>query len=91
MVVDTPHGEFEVKNITRKERRKFYKKVKQVFTSQDLSKLHELGDDFTLLAFKDEKHAEESLKGLTAVQEDEVLTAIIGAYMGLDLGNLSGD
>ena len=29
MVVDTPHGEFEVKDITRKERRKYYKKVKK--------------------------------------------------------------
>ena len=91
MVVDTPYGEFEVNDITRKERRKFYKKVKQVFTSQDLSKLHELGDEFAVLAFGDEKKAEESLKGLTAVQEDEVLTSIIGSYMGLDLGNLSGD
>ena len=91
MVVDTPHGEFEVKNITRKERRKFYKRVKEVFTSQDLSKLHELGYEFTLLAFEDEKKADEALKELSAVQEDEVLTAIIGAYMGLDLGNLTGD
>ena len=31
MIVDTPHGEFEVKDITRKERRVFYKKVKEVF------------------------------------------------------------
>ena len=91
MVVDTPHGEFEVKDITRKERRKFYKRVKEVFTSEDLSKLHELGDEFTLLAFEDEIKADEALKELTAVQEDEVLTAIIGAYMGLDLGNLTGD
>tara|TARA_R100001594_G_C4035381_1_gene262101 strand:- start:299 stop:574 length:276 start_codon:yes stop_codon:yes gene_type:complete len=91
MVVDTPYGEFEVKDITRKERRKFYKKVKQVFTSQDLSKLHELGDEFAVLAFGDDKKADEALKDLTAVQEDEVLTSIIGSYMGLDLGNLSGD
>jgi hypothetical protein len=91
MIVDTPHGEFEVKNITRKERRKFYKKVKEVFTSQDISKLHELGDEFTLLAFGDDKKADEALGNLSALQEDEVLTAIIGTYMGLDLGNLTGD
>ena len=90
MIVDTPHGEFEVKDITRKERRKFFKRVKQVFSSKDLTKLHELGDEFALLAFKDEKQADKALEGLTAVQEDEVLTSIIGAYMGLDLGNLSG-
>ena len=91
MVITTNHGEFECADITRKERRKFYKRVKEVFTSQDLSQLHELGDEFALLAFGDDKKAEETLGELTAVQEDEVLTAIIGAYMGLDLGNLTGD
>ena len=91
MVVDTPHGEFEVKDITRKERRKYYKKVKKVFTSENITELHELGDEFTLLAFGNEKKADEALSNLSAVQEDEVLTAIIGAYMGLDLGNLTGD
>tara|TARA_R100001443_G_C3297417_1_gene164411 strand:+ start:195 stop:470 length:276 start_codon:yes stop_codon:yes gene_type:complete len=91
MIVDTKYGEFEVKDITRKERRKFYKRVKEVFTSQDSGKLHELGDEFTLLAFGDDKNADKALENLSAVQEDEVLTAIIGAYMGLDLGNLTGD
>ena len=91
MIVDTNHGEFDCRDITRKERRAFYKRVKEVFTYQDLSQLHELGDEFALLAFGDDKKAEEVLSGLTAVQEDEVLTAIIGAYMGLDLGNLTGD
>ena len=91
MVVDTKFGEFECKDITRKERREFYKKVKMAFTSQDLNQLHSLQDEFTLLAFEDDDKAEDALKGLTAVQEDEVLTAIIGAYMGLDLGNLTGD
>ncbi len=91
MIVDTQHGQFEVKDITRKERRKYYKKVKEVFTSQDLAQLHILGDEFALLAFENDKNAEESLKGLSAVQEDEVLTQIIGAYMGIDLGNLTGD
>lgn len=91
MIVDTKHGEFECVDITRKERRKFYKRVKNVFTSQDLEKLHDLGDEFALLAFGDDKKAEEKLEGLTAVEEDAVLTSIIGAYMGLDLGNLTGD
>tara|TARA_R110002020_G_scaffold138134_4_gene307931 strand:+ start:1788 stop:2063 length:276 start_codon:yes stop_codon:yes gene_type:complete len=91
MTVDTPYGEFEVKDITRKERRKFYKKVKEVFSSKDLSKLHELGDEFAVLAFGNEQKADKVLEKLSAVQEDEVLTSIIGAYMGLDLGNLSGD
>jgi hypothetical protein len=90
MIVDTPHGEFEVKNITRKERRKFYKRVKEVFTSKDLSQLHDLGDEFALLAFVDEKVIEEKLGHLTAVNEDEVLASIISAYMGLDLGNPTG-
>ena len=90
MIVDTPHGEFEVKDITRKERREKYKKVKEVYTSQELDRLHDLGDEFTLLGFGDEKKADEALEGLSALQEDEVLTAIIGAYMGLDLGNPTG-
>ncbi len=98
MVVDTKHGAFEVKDITRKERRQFYKKVKTVYavadsekTSENLANLHELGDEFTLLAFGDEKKAEKALSGLSVVQEDEVLNAIIGAYMGIDLGNPTGD
>ena len=91
MVVDTKFGSFECRDITRKERRDFYKKVKKAFTSQDLDQLHILQDDFTGLAFGDDNEADKALKGLTAVEEDEVLTAIIGAYMGLDLGNLTGD
>ena len=90
MIVDTKHGSFEVQNITRKQRRKYYKKVKVVGTSDNIDLLHDLGDDFTILAFGDDKKADEALKGLTVVQEEEVLVAIIGAYMGIDLGNPSG-
>ena len=46
MIVDTPHGEFEVRDITRKERRDFYKKVKEVFSSNDENRLHDLCDEF---------------------------------------------
>ena len=91
MVVDTKHGEFEVNDITRKERRKHYKKVKEVFADQDQAKLHDLADEFTLLAFGDDKTADDKLKGLTALEEDEVLTAIIVAYMGIVQGNSTGD
>ena len=35
--------------------------------------------------------AEKALEGLSAIQEDEVLSEIIGAYMGFNLGNPSGD
>tara|TARA_R100001443_G_scaffold115144_1_gene132247 strand:- start:801 stop:1076 length:276 start_codon:yes stop_codon:yes gene_type:complete len=91
MVVDTPHGEFEVKDITRKERRKYYKKVKVVYSSSDFEKLHDLQDEFTLIAFGDDKNADRMLKGLSSIQEDEVLTNIISSYMGLDLGNPTGD
>ena len=90
MIVDTKHGSFEIKDINRKQRREYYKKVKKTGVSNDLELLHDLGDDFTLLAFGDEKKADEALKGLTVVQEEEVLVAIIGAYMGIDLGNLTG-
>ena len=91
MIVNTKHGDFECKDITRKERRKFYKKVKQIFATQDISKLHDLGDEFVLFAFGSEKKADEALKDLTSLQEDEVITAIIGAYMGIEMGNLTGD
>ena len=91
MIVDTKHGEFDVKNISRKERRKAYKQCKQVFTNQDPEKLHELCDEFALIAFGDEKSIEKHLGHLTAVQEDEVLIAIIGSYMGIELGNATGD
>tara|TARA_R100001443_G_scaffold17872_1_gene28477 strand:+ start:770 stop:1045 length:276 start_codon:yes stop_codon:yes gene_type:complete len=91
MVVETKHGEFEVNNITRKQRRDHYKKVKTVFANQVPEELHDLADEFTLLAFGDEKKAEKKLKGLSALEEDEVLTAIIIAYMGLETGNSTGD
>tara|TARA_A100000172_G_scaffold51529_2_gene32431 strand:- start:193 stop:468 length:276 start_codon:yes stop_codon:yes gene_type:complete len=91
MVVDTKYGEFEVKDITRKERRKFYKRVKEVFSSNDENKLHELGDEFTLLAFGNDENADKALGKLSAVEEDKVLLTIISFYMGLDLGNLTGD
>ena len=96
MVVDTPHGEFEVKDITRKERRKYYKKVKQVLSNNqteevNLESLHELGDDFVILAFGNEKNAEKALGSLSVVEEDVVINSIISAYMGTNLGNPSGD
>ena len=91
MIVDTPHGEFEVNNITRKERRDYYKKVKIVYSSNKFEDLHDLQDEFTLIAFGDEENAEKALKGLSSLEEDEVLTNIISAYMGLDLGNPTGD
>ncbi len=91
MIVETPHGEFECQDITRRQRRDYYKKVKKVFASQDTSELHELADEFALLAFGDEEKADKELEGLTALQEDEVLTAIIVTYMGMQEGNDTGD
>ena len=91
MIVDTKHGEFEVNDITRKQRRDLYKKVKTVFADQKPEELHDLADEVTLIAFGDDKKAEEKLIGLNALQEDEVLTAIIVAYMGLEMGNPTGD
>jgi|TARA_B100000073_G_scaffold339533_1_gene338076 hypothetical protein len=91
MIVDTKHGQFECKDITRKQRRTLYKKVKQISTENDVSKLHDLADEFAILAFGDEKKAEEHLGKLSAVEEDEVLNEIIGSYMGFDLGNDIGD
>ena len=91
MIVDTKHGQFECKEINRKQRRTLYKKVKEASQESDLGQLHDLADEFALVAFGGEKKAEEKLKGLTALQEDEVLASIILAYMGLDTGNSTGD
>tara|TARA_R110002012_G_scaffold53962_2_gene138382 strand:+ start:2351 stop:2626 length:276 start_codon:yes stop_codon:yes gene_type:complete len=91
MVVDTKYGEFEVKDITRKERRELYKKVKEVYSSNDENKLHELGDEFALLAFGNDENADKALGKLSAVEEDQVLVTIISFYMGIDLGNPTGD
>ena len=96
MIVETSHGEFEINDITRKQRRDHYKKVKTIFAMDEKDPmkneaLHDLADEFTLIAFGDDKNAEEKLIGLNALQEDEVLTAIIVAYMGLEMGNPTGD
>jgi len=91
MIVDTKHGQFECKNINRKQRRNLYKKVKQVSQESDLGELHDLADEFAVLAFGGEKEADKKLKDLTALQEDEVLNEIIASYMGFELGNDIGD
>jgi hypothetical protein len=91
MTITTKHGEYDCNKMTRKQRREMYKKVKKVFASGDLEQLHDLGDEFALFAFGDDKKVEEQLGNLTAIEEDEVLTSIISSYMGLDLGNLTGD
>lgn len=88
MIVETKHGEFEVKDITRTERRLKFKKVKAVFASADVSELHDLGDEFAELAFDD---PDQSLGGLSALEEDQVLLEIISQYMGFDLKNATGD
>ena len=75
MIIDTKHGQFECKDINRKERRALYKKVKMVGT----------------IAFGDDKSVEKALGSLTSLQEDEVLNEIIASYMGLELGNAIGD
>ena len=89
MIVVTKHGDFDCKDITRKERRMYYREVKEVFASGDDLKLHDMADKFAEeIAFDD---ADKSLKGLSAIAEDEVLIEIIKAYMGLELGNSTGD
>ena len=90
IVVETPHGQFECNDISRKERRELYKRVKEVSSENDITQLHDLADEFALIAFGDETKAEKALGKLTALQEDEVLNIIIAAYMGFDLGNPTG-
>ena len=83
MIVDTKYGQFECEDITRKKRRELYKRVKGIYASEDLELMHDLADDFAILAFGDEKNAEEKLGKLTALEEDEVLMTIINSYMGV--------
>jgi len=84
MIVDTKHGQYECNDITRKQRRDLYKKVKQIYASEDMEQMHDLADEFAILAFGDEKKASEKLGKLTAIEEDEVLMTIINSYMGIE-------
>lgn len=84
MIVDTKHGQYECNDITRKQRRDLYKKVKQIYASEDMEKMHDLADEFAILAFGNEEKANEKLGKLTAIEEDEVLMTIINAYMGIE-------
>jgi len=49
-----------------------------------MEKMHDLADEFAILAFGDEKKANDILGKLTAIEEDEVLMTIINAYMGIE-------
>ena len=83
MIVDTKYGQFECKDITRKQRRDYYRKVKEIYKSEDLEKMHDLADEFAIIAFGTEEIAEKKLGILTALEEDEVLMSIINSYMGV--------
>ena len=91
MIVDTKHGQFKCKDINRKQRRGLYRKVKTIFASEDMEQMHDLADEFALLAFGAEKKAEKALGGLSALQEDEVLLTIINNYMGFENPLETGD
>jgi hypothetical protein len=91
MIVDTKHGQFECKDMTRRQRRGLYRKVKSIFATEDMEKMHDLADEFALIAFENEKKAEKVLNGLSALQEDEVLMTIINSYMGFENPLETGD
>tara|TARA_R110002020_G_scaffold348387_1_gene562008 strand:- start:571 stop:846 length:276 start_codon:yes stop_codon:yes gene_type:complete len=91
MIVDTKYGQFECSDITRKKRRELYKKVKGIYANEDMEKMHDLADEFAVLAFGDEKKADEKLGKLTALEEDEVLMNIINSYMGVKSPLENGD
>jgi len=91
MIVDTKHGQFECNDITRKKRRELYKKVKAIYATESVEEIHDLADEFAILAFGGEKEAEEKLGSLTALEEDEVLMTIINSYMGVKDPLKTGD
>ncbi len=86
MIVETQHGSFECLSITRKQRRELYRKVKEVYKNEenvtDLEQIHDLAEEFVMVAFGTEENAEKALGGLSALEEDEVLMEIINSYMG---------
>ena len=84
MVITTKHGEFECKDITRQERRKLYRRVKGVFQNLVPEEVHDLADEFALIAFETEENVAKKLNGLSALAEDEVLMEIINSYMGFE-------
>ena len=84
MIVNTEHGEFECNEISRKERRRLYRRVKEGYANENLADIHDLADEFAIIAFGDEKKAESVLMPLSALEEDEVLMVIINAYMGFE-------
>ena len=53
--------------------------------------MHDLADEFAILAFGTEKKADEKLGSLTALEEDEVLMNIINSYMGVKDPLKTGD
>lgn len=83
MIVNTDHGEFKCNDITRKERRRLYRRVKEVYANENLAEIHDLADEFAIIAFG-EKGADDVLLPLSALEEDEVLMVIINAYMGFE-------
>ena len=84
MIVDTKYGQYECSDINRRKRRDLYKKVKQIYATEDMEKMHDLADEFAIIAFGNEEKANEKLGKLTAIEEDEVLMTIINAYMGIE-------
>ena len=86
MIVETQHGSFECLSITRKQRRELYRKVKEVYKNEenvtDLEQIHDLAEEFVMVAFGTEENAVKALGGLSALEEDEVLMEIINSYMG---------
>tara|TARA_Y100001937_G_scaffold82821_1_gene112094 strand:- start:347 stop:622 length:276 start_codon:yes stop_codon:yes gene_type:complete len=91
MIVDTKHGQYECNDITRKKRRELYKKVKAIYATENVEEIHDLADEFAILAFGGEKEAEDKLGNLTALEEDEVLMTIINSYMGVKTPLETGD
>lgn len=91
MVIDTKKGSIEVADISHKERRKLYLKVKTVFESNDMEALHNLQNEFGIIAFGSEEKFSKALGEYSAVEEDEILVSIIMRYMGMQSGNMTGD
>ena len=85
MTIETPYGTFEGVDFTRVERRKHLKEMRTVWASNDSVEQMDYCDKFALAIFDGEKGVDEALKGLSAVEEDDVLIRLVCGYMGVDV------
>ena len=85
MIIETPYGTFEGVDFTRVERRKHLKEMRTVWANNDAAEQMDFCDKFAKIIFDGDKGVDKALKGLAAVEEDDVLIRLVCGYMGVDV------